>query len=102
MLSLFFLLFVILVISRFGFKRGIWVLIPSVPGHCILITFKPSKEERKYEICIWLLCFGLSVIPSVWKLISRYQILVQCNGRNGFGILEKTSYFIKLPYSPYK
>ena len=30
--------FVILVISSFGFKGGIWVLIAPVPGHCILVT----------------------------------------------------------------
>ena len=31
--------FVILVISRFGFVGGIWVLIAQVPGHYILVTF---------------------------------------------------------------
>ena len=34
------LLFVILVISRYGFEGGIWVLITPVPGHCILVTFR--------------------------------------------------------------
>ena len=34
-----FLLFVILVISRFGFESWIWVLIASVPDLCILFTF---------------------------------------------------------------
>ena len=33
-----FRLFVILVISRFGFDGWIWVLIASVPGLCILFT----------------------------------------------------------------
>ena len=37
MLSLY--LSVILVISRFGFKGWIWVLIASVPDNCILFTF---------------------------------------------------------------
>ena len=37
-----FLLFVTLVISCLGFKRGIWILIYPVPGHRILFTFKPS------------------------------------------------------------
>ena len=32
-------LFVILVISRFGFESWIWVLIASVPDLCILFTF---------------------------------------------------------------
>ena len=32
------ILTVILVISRFGFEDRSWVLIASVPGHCILIT----------------------------------------------------------------
>ena len=30
---------VILAISRFGFEGGIWVLISSIPSHCILVTF---------------------------------------------------------------
>ena len=33
-----YVLFVILVISRFGFEAGIWVLIAPVPGHCLLVT----------------------------------------------------------------
>ena len=33
------IIFVILVISRFGFEGGIWVLIAPVPGHCLLVTF---------------------------------------------------------------
>ena len=37
-----FLLFVILVISRFGFDGWIWVLIASVPGLCIRFTFNLS------------------------------------------------------------
>ena len=35
--SLFFFLFVILFISRFGFKSGIWLLIAPVPVHCFLL-----------------------------------------------------------------
>ena len=35
----FFLLKVILVISRFGFEGWIWVLIASVPGLCIPFTY---------------------------------------------------------------
>ena len=38
--SLCILIFVNLVISRFGFEGGFWVLIALVPGHCILVTFK--------------------------------------------------------------
>ena len=34
-----YLLFVILVISRFGFEGWIWVLFASVPDLCILFTF---------------------------------------------------------------
>ena len=37
--SLCILLFVILVISGFGFEGGIWVLIATVPGLCILASF---------------------------------------------------------------
>ena len=32
--------FVILVIFRFSFEAWIWVLISSVPGLCLLLTFK--------------------------------------------------------------
>ena len=39
-----FCLFVILVISRFGFKGWIGVLIASVPGLCILFTFKHRQQ----------------------------------------------------------
>ena len=44
MFSLVFCLFVILVISRFGFgfEGLIWVLIASVPDLCILLTFKDT------------------------------------------------------------
>ena len=38
-----FLLFVILVISHFGFEGWIWFLIASVPDHCLLATFKVTK-----------------------------------------------------------
>ena len=31
-------LFVILVISRFGFEGGVWFLIASVPVNCLLVT----------------------------------------------------------------
>ena len=31
-------LFLVLVISHFDFEGGVWVLITSVPGHCILVT----------------------------------------------------------------
>ena len=39
MFSFAFLIFVILVISRFGFEGWIWVLIVSVSGLCIRLTF---------------------------------------------------------------
>ena len=48
-----FCLFVILVISRFGLEGRIWVLIASVPGLCILFTFKhsiPITEISKTKI----------------------------------------------------
>ena len=39
MFSLYVDYFVILVISRFGFEGGIWVLIAPIPSHCILVSF---------------------------------------------------------------
>ena len=36
-------LFVILVISRFGFEGGIWVLIVRVPIYCLLVAFRKMK-----------------------------------------------------------
>ena len=42
--------FVILVISRFGFEGLIWVLIASVPGLCTLFTFKILPSKPKLEI----------------------------------------------------
>ena len=44
-----FLLFVILVISRFGFGGWIWVLIASVPVLCILILSYTIIEEVLYH-----------------------------------------------------
>ena len=41
------LLFVILVISCFGFEGWSWVLIASVPGHCILII----TLNIFYQVC---------------------------------------------------
>ena len=38
------LTFVILVIFPFGFEGRIWVLIASVPGHCLLVTFDLCVE----------------------------------------------------------
>ena len=38
MFSLCIMSFVILDISRFGFRARIWVLITPVPGHCILVA----------------------------------------------------------------
>ena len=35
----------ILVISSFGFEGWIWVLIPSVPDLCILLTFNVHFQE---------------------------------------------------------
>ena len=40
MFSLYFDYFLIVVIPRFGFEGWIWVLIASVPGLCILFTFR--------------------------------------------------------------
>ena len=39
MFSFVFLLFIIVVISRFSFEGWIWVLVASVPDLCILFTF---------------------------------------------------------------
>ena len=39
-----FLLFVILVISSFGFEGWIWVLLASVPDTSILFTFKEDAK----------------------------------------------------------
>ena len=50
-------IFVILVVSHFGFEGWIWVLFAPVPGHCSLVTFVhlrvPSCEE-KYQLEILL------------------------------------------------
>ena len=40
---MFSLYFAYLVIYRFGFEGGIWVLIAPVPGHCILVTLVTFK-----------------------------------------------------------
>ena len=39
-----FCLFVILFISNFGFKNGIWLLIAPVPAHCFSITFQIEQS----------------------------------------------------------
>ena len=36
-----------LVISRFGFEGGIWVLIALVLGHCIPVTYTILKAKHK-------------------------------------------------------
>ena len=45
MFSFVFRLFVILVISHFGFEGWVWVLIASVPDRCILFTFIILKQD---------------------------------------------------------
>ena len=40
------------VISRFGFKGGIWVLIAPVLGHCLLVTFVMSQQKKKHPFVI--------------------------------------------------
>ena len=61
-------LFVILVISSFVFEGWIWVLIVSVPDHCILFTF---INERSMKI------FPYSGISrqntACWSNISTYS-----------------------------
>ena len=42
--------FVIIVISYFGFEGWIWVLIDSVPGLCILFTFKNAIRHIVVKI----------------------------------------------------
>ena len=42
MFSLFLLLIVSLVISHFGFEGGTFVLIASLPGHCLYFTCNMS------------------------------------------------------------
>ena len=51
-------LFVILVISRFGFEGWIWVLIASVPGICILVftlKFLGASVSLKYNLSSYLI-----------------------------------------------
>ena len=43
-----FCLFVILVISRFGFDGGVWFLIAPVLIHCLLVTFIKHSDNKKY------------------------------------------------------
>ena len=57
--------FEILVISRFGFEGWLWVLITSVPGLCILLTFIGSLMIR-------LSFFLISSITSLMEL--RFDI----------------------------
>ena len=45
-----FWLFVILVISRFSFEGGLWFLIATVHGHCILVTCDTDSPDGE----IWL------------------------------------------------
>ena len=47
--SLCILLFVILVISRFGFEGWIWGLNPSVPGLCIPFYFSYAKDKIEMQ-----------------------------------------------------
>ena len=47
----FFLLFVILVISRFGLEGEIRVLIAPDPGYCILVTSGVNKLLRHQFLC---------------------------------------------------
>ena len=46
MFSFVFCVFVILVVSEFGFEGWIWVLIDSVPDLCILLTFTLAFNEH--------------------------------------------------------
>ena len=54
--SLYFELFVILVISRFGFEGWIWILMPSVPDLCILFTFNMKIVGETYQIFYQNIC----------------------------------------------
>ena len=47
-----FVLFVILVIFRFGFEGWIWVLIASVPDLCILLNSKPTISPKLSAIAL--------------------------------------------------
>ena len=39
------MVFVIFVISRFGFEGRSWILIALSPGHCLLFTFIQTKDN---------------------------------------------------------
>ena len=45
--SFVFWLFVVLVVSRFGFGGWVWVLIASVPDRCTRLTQTPKREITK-------------------------------------------------------
>ena len=58
--SVVFRLFVILVISQFGFEGWSWVLIASVPDLCILFTFIGSVPDPTILLCLDL---ALEIFP---------------------------------------
>ena len=78
-----FKLFVILVISRFGFDGGIRVLIAPVPGHCIFATFtyssmiKTALQKTKLSLEIESRTLKLSLQVQVFMdLITTSQLIV--------------------------
>ena len=52
-----FRLFVVLVVSRFGFEGGILILNAPVPGHCILVTSIVHKEVSRLICKLYCIVF---------------------------------------------
>ena len=77
MFPLYFLLFVILIISRFGFEGWIWVLIASVPDLCIFfndLTVRVRRLGYGFVTSMGLISYsydGVQILPLNNKLHNK-------------------------------
>ena len=69
-------LFIILVVSHFGFQSSTVVLIASVPGHCLPFTFMVLQNETFH-------CTSTLLTPSFRNWLSAYQLVLKHSLTNG-------------------
>ena len=83
--------FVLLVISRFGFKCWLWVLNASVPGLCILLNFVLFLEQTKvFFFCTFLSCSFFQMI----FLFLQYRVLFHHQTKSSVSASLLSSFFL--------
>ena len=95
-------LFVILIVSRFGFEAWSWVLITSVPDLCILFTFVnlALKNQAKLHYVYVYMQFDLGLRIKLNGSMHTF-ILNMCLCKSGSNQHQEASHEMKYYSMPY-